>query len=475
MQRIALISEHASPLAAPGGIDSGGQNVYVAHVARQLTRYGYLIDVYTRRDSSSLPEVLDWYPGVRVIHVPAGPAVPLSKEVLLPHMDAFADFVCTFMRDHQLRYQLAHANFFMSGLVALQMKRTFGVPFVITFHALGRVRRLCQGEADGFPDQRFEIEELLMREAAQVIAECDQDVRDMTTLYQARRKNISIVPCGFDPGEFWPVRASARRRMRLSSSTFLVLQLGRMVPRKGIDNVICALALLREQQGTDAHLMIVGGERPQRDDRDTEDSDVGNSTSEAADRLSAALAERQRLAALARALGVEDRVSFPGPQPREALREFYSAADVFVTTPWYEPFGITPLEAMACATPVIGSDVGGIRSTVVSGQTGYLVPPRDPLALASRLAVLCKDPQLARRMGWNGLRRAHRHFTWQRVAEQLAGVYESIGRDAMQRVLIGLGASETLDTDGGRTEDNAWAVAGFVHATRAGANSGSAP
>lgn len=418
MQRIALISEHASPLTAPGGVDSGGQNVYVAHVSRELARLGYLVDIYTRCDHPDLQEVTEWQPGVRIIHVPAGPASRLRKEALLPHMPEFATFVCSFIRRKQLRYQLVHANFFMSGMVALQLKLVLGVPFVITFHALGHVRRQYQGTADGFPDERFEIEAALMQEAACVIAECEQDLHDMVALYGAQPENITIVPCGFDPDEFMPMRQRARTRLGLSPSGFLVLQLGRIVPRKGIDNVIRSLSVLSQTYRIDAQLMIVGG-------GGADDSpETGELT---------------RLAQLAGQQGVSAHVSFQGGQPRAALSLFYSAADVFVTTPWYEPFGITPLEAMACATPVIGSDVGGIRSTVVGGETGYLVPPNDPTALARQLAVLYHDPLLARHMGWNGLRRAYRQFTWRRVASQLAGIYDSVIRSSAKAMLTGLG------------------------------------
>ena len=410
--RIALISEHASPLAAPGGIDSGGQNVYVSHLARELSWLGYGIDVYTRRDAPGLPLVTEWRPGVRVIHVPAGPALWLPKEKLLPHMKAFGEFMQAFMQHQGLDYQLAHANFFMSGMVALQLKLALGLPFLITFHALGRVRRLSQGDADSFPDERFDIEATLMQEAACVIAECEQDRQDMCGFYQARTDNIVVVPCGFDPEEFWPVRDSARRLLGVSESEFVILQLGRMVPRKGIDNVLHALPLLRERHGLHARLLVVGG--------DVASADV------AGWRGPAGSPELQRLRDLAVALGVSDQVDFTGGQPRSVLRQYYSAADVFVTTPWYEPFGITPLEAMACATPVVGSAVGGIRSTVIDGETGYLVPPKDPGALADSIARLQRDPLLARRMGWNGLRRAHRHFTWRRVALQLASVYRSV-------------------------------------------------
>ncbi len=405
MQRIAFISEHASPLAPLGGVDGGGQNVYVGHLARELGRLGYLVDIYTRRDDPDAPQIVDWRPGVRVIRIDAGPARTLPKEALLPYMPEFAQEMLRFLEGAALRYALAHANFFLSGMVAQQLKRRLGLPYVITFHALGRVRRLCQGAADGFPDTRFALEEALMRDADCVIAECEQDRRDMLALYDGAPARLAVVPCGFDPDEFWPVRATARTTLGLPENEFIILQLGRIVPRKGIDNVLRALGLLIDRYRIVARLLVVGGEG-------------------GTDPM--ATPEIRRLAELARLLGIHDRVSFTGAQPRRRLREYYSAADVFVTTPWYEPFGITPLEAMACATPVIGSAVGGILSTVLDQQTGFLVPPNDPTALAAQLARLQRDPELAQRMGWTGLRRAQRHFSWDRVAMQVASVYRAV-------------------------------------------------
>ncbi|OON62554.1 glycosyl transferase family 1 [Massilia sp. KIM] len=403
MLSIALISEHASPLAPPGGIDSGGQNVYVAHLARQLAALGHRVDVFTRRDAPERPPCENLGDGVRVVHVPAGPPCFVPKEKLLTYMDDFARHTIAFMRAQDLAHDLVHANFFMSGVVAQHVKGALGIPFVITFHALGLVRRREQGTADGFPALRPAIERSLMREAERIVAECPQDREDMLSLYEAEAERIEIVPCGFDPDELWPVRAAARRRLGLRDDEFAVLQLGRIVPRKGIDNVISGVAALRDAYGLRARLLVAGG--PPRFDDGPE------------------AAELARLRALTAELGLREQVIFTGPVPRAELREFYSAADVFVTTPWYEPFGITPLEAMACATPVVGADVGGIRSTVVDGRTGYLVPPRAPGALAERLADLARHPRRARRLGLAGLRRVHDGYTWRSVAERMCGVY----------------------------------------------------
>ncbi|QOL47835.1 glycosyltransferase [Massilia litorea] len=405
--RIALISEHASPLAAPGSVDCGGQNVYVANLARELALAGARVDVFTRRDAPGQNQAVELCDKVRVIHVPAGPAHYVPKEQLLRYMPHFARFVTRFARRQPQAYDIAHANFFMSGMVAQQLKLALGIPYVITFHALGQVRRLAQGALDAFPPERTRIETALMRQADRIIAECAQDRLDMEQLYGAAPGRITVAPCGFDPGELWRIpRAAARARLDLAPGRFIVLQLGRMVPRKGVDTVIQGLALLRERHAVDAELLVVGG--GQAGPEGGEDPELG------------------RLRALAHQLGVRDHVRFVGQQPRAALRLWYGAADVFVTTPWYEPFGITPVEAMACARPVIGSEVGGIKSTVVDGLTGFLVPSRDPRALAERLAMLHADPERATRMGEAGLQRAYRHYTWRAVAQQAAAVYAAV-------------------------------------------------
>ncbi len=405
MRKIGLISEHASPLAALGGTDSGGQNVYVAQLSKQLARLGYVIDVFTRSDSASQPPIIQWLPNVRIIHVPAGPKHFIPKESMLQYMDEFARFVLRFSQQQRIPYDLFHANFFMSGMVAQRLKDALDTPYVITFHALGMVRRLSQRQADGFPDVRFTIEKKLMHAADRVIAECPQDRCDMESLYGAPSDRIDIIPCGFDSEEFGPMAIDSRQRIGLRQDEFVVLQLGRMVPRKGVDNVIHAVAILRDRYGVKARLLIVGG------------------NSEQADPI--ATPELGRLASLVQSLELESAVTFTGRRPRDQLRYYYSAADVFCTTPWYEPFGITPVEAMACGTPVVGAAVGGIKTTVVDGATGYLVPPHDPEALAGKLAWLQQHPQMAQRMGWAGMQRANQHYTWRSVAARIADVYEA--------------------------------------------------
>jgi len=418
--RIAIISDHASPLAAPGSIDCGGQNVYVAQLARELARAGHLVDVFTRRDAPEQRQVVHWFDNIRVIHVPAGPPRYVPKEQMLPHVEAFSRYVARFARRQPAAYDIVHANFFMSGMVAQHLKAALGLPFVITFHALGRVRRLAQGTADTFPIERMRIEASLMRAADRIIAECPQDRHDMERLYGAPLSRIAITPCGFAPEELWPVpMLEARARLGLDDERFIVLQLGRMVPRKGVDTVIQGVAMLRHRYGVDAQLLVVGG--------DTSGANGGDGL------------ELARLRSVAADLGIAAHVRFAGQQPRAVLRDYYCAANVFASTPWYEPFGITPVEAMACARPVVGAEVGGIKSTVNDSVTGFLIPSRDPAALADRLARLHRHPDLARAMGEAGRRRACEHYTWRQVATQLAAIYADVldaTRPAVQPLVL---------------------------------------
>ncbi|SEL52665.1 phosphoheptose isomerase [Chitinophaga rupis] len=400
--RIAFISEHASPLSTIGGVDAGGQNVYVGELARQLVKKGYEVDIFTRRENAQLPQCLQWATGVRIVHVDAGPAQIIPKEQLLPYMAAFRDNMIRFIQEHGITYKLVHANFFMSAQVAVDLKQMLHIPFVVTFHALGHIRRLHQGEQDKFPAERITIEKEAIRQADCIIAECPQDKEDLMQYYQAPANKISIIPGGVNPDEMYPVdKQIARMRLKLAPQEIVLLQLGRMVPRKGVDNVIAALPKLK-YTGAKVRLIIVGGEDGARDP------------------------EIARLKQLAKDLGVAACVTFAGQRTRDELKYYYAAADLFITTPWYEPFGITPLEAMACGTPVIGANVGGIKYSVLDGKTGLLVPPQNPDALAEKISELLLNRTLLQEMSANAVKRVQTLFTWQRVAHLMNNVYEKV-------------------------------------------------
>jgi len=425
---IAMISEHASPLAHLGSVDSGGQNVYVAQVSQHLARLGYRVDVFTRCDHPSQPEIYEWMDGIRIIHVPAGPRAFVRKEELLEHMDSFTEYMIDFFTYRKTPYDLIHANFWMSGLVAANLKAALGMPFVITFHALDQVRRQFQGADDEFPIQRFEIERRVAQEADGIVAECPQDKQDLMRFYQADPAKIGEIPCGFDPQELWPVdKTLARRQIGVPENEWLVLQLGRMVPRKGVDTAIRGFAQLVRRQNIAARILIVGGES--RDPDPAVTPEIG------------------RLQTIAAEEGILDRVTFCGSRERDEIKYYYSAANVFISTPWYEPFGITPVESMACGTPVIGARVGGIQYTVVDGETGYLVAPNDPQAVGARLIELSQHLDVLKELSQNARKRVNDLFTWQKVGEMLAGFYGHILAKTSQAERTGRRISNDVSSD----------------------------
>ena len=302
----------------------------------------------------------------------------------------------------------------MSGLVTLEAKRILSLPFVVTFYSLGRVRRRSMGGADGFSDDRFRFEDRIVLEADRLNAECPQDRDDLIELYGAEPARISVVPCGFDPSEFWPVeRQVARDRIGVCQGEFVILQLGRMLPRKGVDTVIRGFAQFVRARPYKARLLVVGSEQ--------DDPALDRSP------------ELSRLRELAQTLGLEDRVDFIGRPSRESLRDYYCAANVFVTLPWYEPFGMTPLESMACGTPVIGSRVGGIKYMVMDGKTGLLIEPRDPDALCGALIRLADDPELRECFRRESVRHVHEGFSWCQVVPGVEDAYLSALKQAKAR------------------------------------------
>jgi glycosyltransferase involved in cell wall biosynthesis len=412
MTRIAIISEHASPIALLGSEDAGGQNVYVEEIARHLARLGHLVDIFTRRDSPDAAEVVEWAAGVRVIHVDAGAPRFLAKDELWPLMPAFRDAFSRFMRREGATYDLIHGNFWMSGWVADEVGRMFGIPVVQLFHALGTTKRRFQGAADTSPPDRIAVERGLVRQVDRVIATCPAEERILVGEYGADSARLTMIPLAVDTKRFRPMaQGDARRQIeaQIPRDGPLVVYVGRLLPRKDIRNVVRALALLNREipaEAAPARLMIVGG------DGRTPDP--------------AATPEIGELSRLADDLGVRPFVHFTGKRQQEELRAYYAAGDVVVTTPWYEPFGLTPLEAMACGRPVIGSAVGGITFTVRDGETGLLVPPRDPAALAARLRDLLNDDSRRARMGDSARRRVERHFTWPSIASRTADLYASL-------------------------------------------------
>jgi glycosyltransferase involved in cell wall biosynthesis len=399
--RIALVSEHANPLATVGGVDAGGQNVHVAALAAGLVQRGHEVTVFSRRDTASTPVQVTAPEGYVVEHVPAGPPTDMPKDEILQYMPAFAGYLQ--QRWRQEPFDVVHAHFWMSGLASVEAAKESGVPVLQTFHALGVVKKRHQGVRDTSPPTRIPLERRLCRSVDRVIATCSDEVAELGAMGLPRWR-ASVIPCGVDTDAFRPVRVPKSDRQRL-------LVIGRLVERKGVGNVIEALAQL-----PGVELMIAGG--PGAEFLET-DPDVA------------------RLQGLAEGFGVADRVRFLGSVSRSDVPVVMASADIVVAVPWYEPFGIVPVEAMACGRPVVGSAVGGLLDTVLPGVTGELVPPRRPDLLAPVLRDLLQDPARRQAYGRAGRARAVQTYQWREIAAATEDVYASVASLRLRSGVIG--------------------------------------
>jgi glycosyltransferase involved in cell wall biosynthesis len=402
--KIAMISEHASPLAALGGVDSGSQNVHVTHLAAALSARNHTVTVYTRRDDPNLPVRVPTALGFDVVHVTAGPQEQLPKDELLPFMGEMAHALERVFKVSSP--DIVHAHFWMSGIVGIGATRTLPVPTATTFHALGSVKRRVLGDQDPSPPQRVALECAVARGSDQILATSNEEVFELLRM-GAGRHRISLVPSGVDTRHFSPdgaVDATPRRARR-------IVVVSRLVEHKGIGDVVAALP-----QVPDTELVVAGG---------PDATGVGLDP------------ESARLRALARAHGVADRVVLRGRVARSEVPALIRSADLVACTPWYESLGMVALEAMACGVPVVASAVGGLVDTVIDGVTGRLVRPRDVEALAATLRELLAHAELRERLGRAGLQRARSRYNWTTIAGETERAYAlacSRARANMQRV-----------------------------------------
>jgi glycosyltransferase involved in cell wall biosynthesis len=392
--RIAMVSEHASPLASLGGEDAGAQNVHVRGLAAALAARGHSVTVYTRRDGS-MPERVPAGPGVEVVHVSAGPADTVPRRELPAYTAEFTQRLID--RWDEESPDVVHAHFWNSGVAALRAAWALdGPPVVQTLHSLEHLERRQGGDVRSAPARR-RLEPAVARQADQLIAMCSEEAFELARLGVSSRR-IAVVPQGVDTRRFSPEGPAElkRRATRLVS-------VGRIAPRKDVDSAIRALAELVASGRDDVELVVVGGsvsvERP------LDDPEVA------------------RLAGLARSLGVREHVDFRGWVSHDTLPRLLRSADVLVATPRYEPFGVVALEAMACGIPVVASAVGGLLDTVVHGTTGLHVPPGDLPVLVRTLALLIDYPRLRARLGPAGVDRARTAFTWEQVAMHTERIY----------------------------------------------------
>lgn len=412
-----MLSYHTCPLATLGGKDTGGMNVYVRELTRQLGRVGVHVDVFTRSQDEHVPHVLhDLGYGNRVVHVPSGPEVPLPKRELVDHLPEFVSGIQEFAANKGLQYDLIHSHYWMSGIAAKDLKAAWGVPIVQMFHTLGLMKQRVArdpGEMEG--EYRIQGEQEVLRIADRIVAATPAELAQLQWLYRADTSKVEIVPPGVDISHFYPIpQDEAKEFIGLQPCDQLLLFVGRIEPLKGIDNLIEAIAILR-RQGLYVCLSVIGG--------DPDQIVVSHDGAETKRSVEVNMSEMKRLQDLRAKYGMEDLVAFLGRRSQDTLPYYYSAAEAVVVPSHYESFGMVALEAMACGTPVVASQVGGLAYLVQDGETGYTVPADDPQALADALNRLLMDPGRRIRMGRQAAEFA-KEYAWSKIAARIVKIYD---------------------------------------------------
>lgn len=454
-----MVSLHTSPLAPLGRTrDAGGMNVYIRGLARELGREGMYVDIFTRRSHAETPTIEQLGERIRLIHLSAGPAIPLAPSELFPYVGEFSRRMARFAEeDAQARhgYDMLHTHYWLSAAAALPLARAWDVPHVTMFHTVERLKgrqgvttagfaggdvTLGFAGADVAPLEqwseaqltRIEHEARIAAQVDRIIVSTEHEGEQLRRLYGLLASRTIVIPCGVDLRAFtpggadcdsaprWPdtaardvgecpdpallarARDEARRlvvaRHALTSDPILLF-VGRLDPIKGIDLLLESAAQLRRP----AQVIVVGGD-PTRPGGDPEIT---------------------RLRARADELGIADRVRFPGAIAQDDLPTYYRAAEALVVTSRYESFGLVAVEALACGTPVIASRVGGLPSIVREGENGLLASWRSPSAFAARIDELLADDALRARLRAQA-RHSVERLDWRRIGDRVRALYGAL-------------------------------------------------
>ena len=409
MLRIAMLSYHTCPLATLGGKDTGGMNVYVRDLTRQLGKLGIHVDIFTRSQDDHVPHVLhELGYGNRVVHVPAGPEHPISKEELVKYIPEFVEGIKAFACDKKIKYDIIHSHYWMSGIAAASLSDAWGgTPIVHMFHTLGEMKnRIARSEAEREGEYRIDGEKQVLRRADRVVVATVAELTQLRFLYKANG-NMVVIPPGVDVSHFYPIPSDeAKMYIGLKPEDRMVLFVGRIERLKGVDTLIQAMSCLQlKQQGRPVHLAIIGGDPAASREEMT--------------------AEMTRLQKLCDDLAVGQTVVFLGKRDQDRLPYYYSAAEVLVMPSHYESFGMVALEAMACGTPVIASEVGGLAYLVRDGETGFTIPDQEPEELCEKISWLLNDAQLHATMSQRAVEYAQ-DYAWEKIAKQIVEVYEGL-------------------------------------------------
>jgi D-inositol-3-phosphate glycosyltransferase len=366
-------------------------SVYIRELAVELGKLGHSVDIFTRVHDPNDGQIDELGQNARLIHLKAGDGEEMHKLVLYSYLPDFACNVENFRKLNGLSYDLIFSHYWLSAQVGQELRVWWGVPHIVMFHTLGAVKNsLGIGEEE--PELRLETERELIRDCHRVIASTEREKEALLHYYGASPEKIGVVPCGVNRELFQPIDQRLARQELGWRDDKIILFVGRIDPLKGIDRLLEAVACLPDTRGL--RLMIVGGD--------------GQSESEI-----------ERLHQLARALGIQDLVTFLGLIKHERMPYFYSAADVCVVPSYYESFGLVALESLACGTPVVTTDVGDLRKIIRPGETGYVVASASPTELADKMALILSRP-VRDTTSIQSIRASVAHFSWSNIARAIA-------------------------------------------------------
>ena len=400
-KHIALISVHGDPAIEIGKEEAGGQNVYVRQVGEALAQKGWLVDMFTRKANSQQNPIVQHSPNCRTIRLTAGPEEFVPRDDIFAYLPEFVEKFLQFQQENQINYPIVHTNYWLSAWVGMKLKQILDIKQVHTYHSLGAIKYKSVSTIPLIATTRLNTEKAVLESAETIVATSPQEKEHMRNLVSQKGK-INIIPCGTDVSHFGSLsRAEARKKLAISPKTQVILYVGRFDKRKGIETLVRAVSQCQARKNNQLKLIIGGGFRP------------GHSDGKEYDRISSIVEE----------LGLQDITIFPGRLSREILPTYYTAADITVVPSHYEPFGLVTTEAMACGTPVIGSNVGGLQFTIMPEVTGLLCPPKDDAAFAEAIDRLLTHPEWRNQLGINARKRVEEMFSWDGVASQLSNLY----------------------------------------------------
>ncbi|OYQ62553.1 glycoside hydrolase [Pseudanabaena sp. SR411] len=403
-QAIALISDHADPAADIGCEEAGGQNVYVRHVGETLASLGWHVDMFTRKVHADDAVIVQHSPHCRTIRLKAGAETYIPRDRLFEHMPEFVSSFQSFQRTQGLNYPLIHTNYWLSAWAGLELQKTSGIQLVHTYHSLGAVKYQSLVEIPQVASTRLRVEREILERANCVVATSPQEQETLRSLVSTRGQ-IEIIPCGTDTDNFrLTSKAHARTQLKLGTHEKVILYVGRFDERKGIETLVRAFALLKEKDLQNLKLIIVGGSSANMPDGD----------------------ERKRIENIVNDLGLTDYTLFAGRIGHDILPLYYTAADVCVIPSYYEPFGLVAIEAMACGVPVVASNVGGLKFTIIPEETGLLVEPKDIEAFANGIHRILFDDLWVRKMRKQASANVNQRFSWTGVTIQLSELYRHV-------------------------------------------------